>query len=212
MLEIIYFDELDSTQHYLVDLIKKDRVCKKVAVVTKKQTNGIGSRGNRWIANEGDLLFSFALNIDDLPNDLPIQSASIYFGFLFKEILKKNEDRVWLKWPNDIYIDNKKCGGVITQIVKNCIIVGIGLNLTPKDDYVGYIKLEKPHKKILLPYLLLLKNLPNWKLIFSKFRVEFKRSLAFSTHCQGEGVDLKDAILCDDGSLLINNERIYSLR
>jgi len=212
VLEILYFDELDSTQKYLIELIKKDKICKKVAVVAKKQTNGIGSRGNSWFSKEGDLLFSFAINRDELPKDLPIQSASIYFGFLIKEILKEYDNRCWLKWPNDIYIENKKCGGVITQIVKNCIIVGIGINLTPKDDNVGYIKLENPHKKILLPYFLLLNNLPKWKLIFSKFRVEFNKSLVFSTHsCLGE-LELQDAILCEDGSLLIKNERIYSLR
>ena len=212
MLEILYFDELDSTQKYLIDLIKKEKICKKVAVVTKKQTNGIGSRGNSWNSKEGDLLFSFAISKDELPEDLPIQSTSIYFGFLIKEILKEYDNRCWLKWPNDIYIEDKKCGGVITQILKNCVIIGIGINLTPKDESVTYIELENAHNKILFPYFLLLKNLPKWKLIFSKFRVEFKKNLAFSTHYQGEELELQNAILCDDGSLLINNERIYSLR
>jgi len=212
VLEIIYFDELESTQTFLVNKIKNEKVCKKVAVVTKKQVNGKGSRGNKWISSEGDLLFSFAISKDKLPQDLPITSASIYFGYLIKEILKEYDNRCWLKWPNDIYIDDKKCGGVITQIVKNCFIVGIGINLTPKDDNFSFIDAQKHHKKILFQYFLLLNNPPSWKLIFSKFSVEFDKSFRFSTHYRGESIGLDSAILCEDGALKIGEERIYSLR
>lgn len=56
----------------------------------------------------GNLFFSFVLKRNDLPSDLQIQSASIYFSYILKEVLALEGSKIWLKWPNDFYIDNKK--------------------------------------------------------------------------------------------------------
>ena len=211
-MEIRYFECLDSTQKFLINLIKEGKVDKNLAIYTTNQTNGIGSRANSWESQKGDLALSFAIKIDDLPSDLPKQSASIYFGFLMKETLNILGNNCWLKWPNDIYIKNKKCGGVITQIVKDYYVVGIGLNITYRNKGYGFCNEEKDVKKVLNSYFLLLKKREKWQEIFSKFRLEFEKSKGFLTSVNGFKVSIKRAILCDDGALLIDNERIYSLR
>ena len=210
-MEIVLFDKLDSTQQYLLKRVKEEQIS-NIAVVTKKQSQGVGSRGNSWIAKEGDLLFSFVVKKEDITADLPISSASIYFGYLFKELLKRYNKDVYLKWPNDIYLGDKKCGGVITNLVRDRYVVGIGLNLVERDDGFGYIKELKEPKSLLESYFLLLRERPKWKEILTKFRLEFKNSLGFKTHIRGRVVELRDAILCEDGSIIINNERVYSLR
>jgi BirA family biotin operon repressor/biotin-[acetyl-CoA-carboxylase] ligase len=211
-LEILYFNELSSTQQYLIDGIKSNTLSANTAIVALSQTNGIGSRGNSWIAKKGDLTFSFAIDSANLPDDLPISSASIYFGFLFKEILKKYQKNIFLKWPNDIYIDNAKCGGIVTHFVKNIYIVGIGVNLVPRDDLYAYIDAKNAHLSIVESYFLLLKKAPKWQEIFSKFRLEFKNSFGFKVNTKSGKVDLSRAKLCKDGSIIIDDERIYSLR
>jgi len=62
-LEIVLFEELASTQRYLTQQIKAKKLNAPVAVRAKKQTQGVGSRDNGWESDEGDLLFSFALNM-----------------------------------------------------------------------------------------------------------------------------------------------------
>ena len=182
------------------------------AIVAFSQPKGIGSRNNSWLAQEGDLTFSFAISSSDLPNDLPISSASIYFGYLIKEILKKYQKNIFLKWPNDIYIDKAKCGGVVTHFIKKTYIVGIGINLTPRDDQYAYIEAKNAHSEILKSYFLLLKKAPKWQEIFSKFRLEFKNNFGFKVNSKSGKIDLSQAQLCEDGSIIVDNERIYSLR
>ncbi len=211
-MEIIYFNKLKSTQKYLIEAIQSKKLKAPIAIITKEQLSGIGSRNNSWITKKGDLIFSFAISKNDLPSDLPLSSASIYFGFLIKEILYKIDSNIFLKWPNDLYIKDKKLGGIITYFTKDTFIVGIGINLTKKDDNFAYIKLKNPQKMILEPYFLLLKKTPSWQEVFNKFRVEFKKSFFFEVNTTNGKKSLKDAFLLKDGSIIINNERIYSLR
>jgi len=211
-LEIRYYKCLDSTQKYLINLIREEKVDKNIAIVAKKQSSGIGSRNRLWSAKEGDLLFSFAIKKSDLPNDLPISSASIYFAFLMKETIKNMGQKCWLKWPNDIYIKNKKCAGVITQLIKGYYVVGIGVNLVKREDGFAYCQIKKSVKNMLYSYFMLLKKGFEWQEILSKFRLEFEKKNFLITTVHNKKILLKDAKLCDDGALLIENERIYSLR
>jgi len=116
-MDIVYLDEIDSTHRYLKEYIKENGFKIPIAVVTQNQTNGIGSRENSWYGMQGNLFFSFVLSKDFLPNDLKIESASIYFSYVLKEILTKYGSCVWLKWPNDFYLDDKKIGGTITTFI-----------------------------------------------------------------------------------------------
>ncbi len=211
-METIYFECLESTQKYLIDAIKKGKLKPNIAVAAKKQTAGVGSRNNIWSSDTGDLLFSFAIKKEELPEDLPISSASIYFAYLMKELLSSLGQECWLKWPNDIYIKNKKCGGVVTHLYQGIYIVGIGVNFVEKGEKYAYCKVKKDVKKVLKSYFLLLKKRVKWQEIFRKYKVEYEKTKEITTTINGKKKLLKNAILCDDGSLLIDNERIYSLR
>ena len=60
-MEILYLDEVTSTQTWLIEQIKKNKLTPPVAVYAKKQTLGVGSRGNSWIGEDGNLFLSFAI-------------------------------------------------------------------------------------------------------------------------------------------------------
>jgi BirA family biotin operon repressor/biotin-[acetyl-CoA-carboxylase] ligase len=212
VLQIIYLDTIDSTQKYLKEKIAEKKLTPPIAITADYQTNGIGSRENLWESKPGNLFFSFAIAIENLPKDLKLESASIYFSYVLKEILAENGSKVWLKWPNDFYLNEKKIGGTITHIVNSTIICGIGLNLTisPKNHSSLDIIIEK--KKLLEDYFLNIEKKVLWKQVFSKYKLEFYKSLDFFTHINNIKFSLSNAILNDDGSLEINGERIYSLR
>lgn len=211
-MEIIYFDEIDSTQKYLIEKIKSKELLPPVAVVAKKQKNGIGSRGNRWIGENGNLFFSFSLFLNTLANDLPIQSLSIYFSYILKMVLEEKGSKIWLKWPNDFYIENKKIGGTITTKVDDIVICGIGLNIVKNPQNFGKLDIKIDKEEILKEYFGLLKQKISWKEIFSKYKLEFQKSKNFYFHNGDEKISLKNCELCFDGSIKINNKKVYSSR
>ncbi len=211
-METIWYECLDSTQKYLLKAIKSGKLKPNIAVAAKKQTAGIGSRNNSWSSDTGDLAVSFAIKKEELPSDLPLNSASIYFAYLMKEVLSGLGQECWLKWPNDIYIKNKKAGGVITQLTRGIYIVGIGINFTKKSKEYASFKIDKSVEKVLDSYFILLKKRIKWQEIFSKYKVEYERINEIVTTINGKKIKVTNATLCEDGALLIENERIYSLR
>ncbi len=211
-MDIHYFDTLPSTQTYLVEALQKNRLKAPVAVLALAQHAGVGSRDNVWIGGEGNFFASFAVKLEDLPEDLVLSSASIYFSFIMKQILLDLGENIWLKWPNDFYKNDEKVGGTITKKVNDTLVCGIGINL--KKSQNGYSALQNDiSPKILLDkYLFALQKFPKWKHIFSQYQIEFELSRKFSVHIENYQKSLSDAFLCDDGSLSFGGKKVYSLR
>jgi BirA family biotin operon repressor/biotin-[acetyl-CoA-carboxylase] ligase len=211
-LEVKLFKTLPSTQTYLVEALQKNILEAPIAVLALEQSSGVGSRDNEWSGGEGNFFASVAIRLEDLPKDLPLASASIYFSFIMKQILYELGENIWLKWPNDFYKNDEKVGGTITKKVNNTLVGGIGLNL--KKSQNGYTALQSDiSPEILLEkYLDALENFPKWKQIFSEFEIEFELSRKFSVHIESYQTSLGDAELCDDGSLIIGGKKVYSLR
>jgi len=210
--QILWFDELSSTQTYLKEKLRSGELTSPIAIVAAAQTEGIGSRGNSWIGLSGNLFFSFALSRDKLPADLSLESSSIYFSYLLKECLEDLGSKLWLKWPNDFYIEDCKIGGTITFLRDNDLICGIGLNLVKSPEHFAHLDIKINKKDLLNKFFKKIENKSSWKQIFSKFEVEFVRSKKYSTHYKDNTVSLENASLNEDGSLNVNGQRIYSLR
>jgi BirA family biotin operon repressor/biotin-[acetyl-CoA-carboxylase] ligase len=211
-MKIIRLNEVDSTHTYLKEYIKVNNYTEPICIFTNYQTNGIGSRGNSWSGIRGNLFFSFVIGKNELPDDLPMQSASIYFSYLLKSILKENSSSVWLKWPNDFYINDKKIGGTITTVSKDLIYCGIGLNLISVNENFGKLDITINSDDILNSYFSKLKDKVSWKQIFREFKIEFQHSRKFQATIDNKKVSLENAILNDDGSIEVNNKKVFSLR
>ena len=211
-MEIIYLEEVDSTQKFLKNHINTKGYTHDITVVTTNQTNGIGSRDNVWNSKNGNLCFSFTQHTSNLPNDLNLQSASIYYSFLLKNLLKEHKSEIWLKWPNDFYISEKKIGGTITHLVNDVLYCGIGLNLSHIDDDYGYLDIDIDINKILEEYFTILSKSISWKEIFSLYKIEYELSKKFQATLKNQKISLLDSELCEDGSILIENQKVYSLR
>ena len=211
-MEIHYFNTLPSTQAYLLSQIEIGNLDTPLAVWCEEQSAGLGSRENSWIGGKGNFFASFALPVKMIPQDLPLGSASIYFSFIMKQTLHTLGEKVWLKWPNDFYLDQDKVGGTITKKIDQMLVCGIGINL--KNSQNGYRALQSDiSPKILLDkYLLAVEKFPKWKEIFSLYKIEFELSRKFSVHIENDEKSLKNAVLCEDGSLIMEGKRVFSLR
>jgi BirA family biotin operon repressor/biotin-[acetyl-CoA-carboxylase] ligase len=191
-----------------------------IAVLALEQNAGVGSRDNEWSGGKGNFFASLAFELDDLPSDLPLSSASIYFSFIMKKTLEKLGETLWLKWPNDFYVNDDKVGGTITKKIQNLLVCGIGINLKKSQNGYSSLQSDISPEKLLNKYIETLSEFPKWKQVFSEYQIEFELSRRFSTHVKtdknslkkAENVSLTDAILCEDGSLLLGGKRVYSLR
>ena len=212
VLQILYLESVDSTQTYLKELIKQKKVPLPIAVVAKRQTNGIGSRENSWTGMDGNLFLSFALPLKDLPKDLKLESSSIYFAYILKDTLSELNSSVWLKWPNDFYVKNKKIGGMITNIINESLVCGIGLNIVNAPEDFASLDVEMNIDNLVNLYFTNIKKNSSWKQVFSKYKLEFHKNKEFFTHDKHSRISLEYASLQDDGSIVINDKRMYSLR
>ena len=211
-MQIVYVEKLDSTQLFLCEQIRTGKITKNTTICALEQTCGIGSRDNAWTSSKGNLHFSFCIKEKDLPSDLPLASVSIYFAYLMKEFLAQRGSSIWLKWSNDLYLEDKKVGGVMSTKIGEFIVCGIGLNLkfAPQNAALCDVKIDI--EELIEGFLKVLEKNFLWKRIFSKYVLEFEKSKKFSVHYEGKLYALKDAFLYEDGSILLANKRVDSLR
>ncbi len=204
---------MGSTQQYIIKYTKKYGYTTPLIVVANHQTKGVGSNDNSWIGIEGNLFFSFVINQDMLPEDLPIQSSSIYFSCLLQDIFSSFGSKCYIKWPNDFYIKDKKIGGTITKISSSLLYCGIGINIHKPNDNFGKldIKLDKEH--IISQFTNSVEKNQTWLSCFKKFKIQFRNNCTnHQTTINSKKISLKYDMLQDDGSLLINNKKEYSIR
>ena len=211
-MEVLYLKIVDSTHRYLQDYILENGYNAPIAIFCDEQTSGIGSRDNIWIGRKHNFYLSFVIHKDFLPLDLKLESASIYFSFILKDILKDLGSLVWLKWPNDFYINGKKIGGTITTLKNDLLYCGIGLNLNNISTEFGYLDINIDINEVLNKYFYALELYPSWKYIFSKYSLEFQHSKKYLATIENKKVSLKNSILNYDGSLFIDNKKVFSLR
>lgn len=137
MLKILKFKELSSTNNYATNYIKSNKPDSSVLIWADYQTKGKGQMGNAWESEKNtNLTFSIILLTENIAVDchfLISKAAALSIIALLEQYKLSAE----IKWPNDIYINNKKIGGILIEnsiqgnTLKNSI-VGIGLNVNQK--------------------------------------------------------------------------------
>ncbi|MFN7064971.1 MAG: biotin--[acetyl-CoA-carboxylase] ligase [Aquificaceae bacterium] len=126
---LLWLEEVSSTQ----DLFKERDLPLWNLVAANRQTRGRGRQGREWHSQEGGLYFSFSLpqGIRD-ERTLPLVLSNAIADYL-----KNLGFMPAIKWVNDVYLQGKKLCGILTEKLKDKIIVGIGINLNqeefPKD-------------------------------------------------------------------------------
>lgn len=107
-------------------------------VVAERQSGGRGRLGREWLSPPGvGLYFSLILRPLLAPADLP--KLTLGAGLAASRAVESVTGlRPLLKWPNDLWLDNKKIGGILaeTRIGQDgpVVVLGIGLNVTTSPE------------------------------------------------------------------------------
>lgn len=139
-----FYHKIDSTQLEIWRRIEANKIDNKTVVIADIQTNGKGTHGRKWHTDEvNNIAFSFFRQINceiDKLDGLTTEMAQIILD-IFKELYQVN---LQIKLPNDIFYNDKKVGGILSEtkvsgnIVKY-IVVGIGIN-TCQTEFDAEIK------------------------------------------------------------------------
>lgn len=124
----------ESTNSYLLDLAS-DHMGKRYAVLAEKQDAGRGRRGRTWVSPFGknlylSLLWSFNTGLAGLEGLSLVTAVAVE-----RALVRLGVDGVQLKWPNDVYLEQKKLAGILLEVSGeysgHCqVVIGVGLNLS----------------------------------------------------------------------------------
>lgn len=149
MTRIIHLVETTSTNQFLKENASHLSSCQEkpftasseesiTVVVADYQTAGKGQGTNTWESEKGkNLLFSILVH----PTTLPIERQYILSeaaALSYKEVLDAYTEDISVKWPNDIYWQDRKVSGTLieTSLSKGVFkdfIIGTGINVNQKE-------------------------------------------------------------------------------
>lgn len=124
--------ELPSTNDRALRLAAETTATPRL-IAALRQTAGRGRGTNRWWGGDGALLFSLILDVPPVrPEHLP--QLSLCMGTAVCEAVMQFAPGgdVRLKWPNDVYLNDRKVSGILIEMPQDCpqrLVVGIGLNV-----------------------------------------------------------------------------------
>lgn len=130
---IAIFGECGSAMDAAWRFIQDDLFSPWDSVLAVTQTAGRGRHGRSWISPPGNLHAAWRW---PLPGDEKIPESgwknmiSLLAGYVSAKALHDISGLdIRLKWPNDLLINNRKVGGILTELRSDDIVVGIGINV-----------------------------------------------------------------------------------
>ena len=131
--KIVHIDETDSTNRWL-----KDHGEGTMVVATEYQTAGKGCGSNSWESERGkNLTFSMLIHPDGIAAREQFRITEVVSVALCRTLQPYIYNKVEIKWPNDIYVGDRKICGILIEnrlqgnVIVDCII-GIGLNVNQR--------------------------------------------------------------------------------
>jgi BirA family biotin operon repressor/biotin-[acetyl-CoA-carboxylase] ligase len=104
-------------------------------IVADRQTEGRGAHGRKWESPAGtDLYFSIVARPQVDATTMPLVTLATGLGVRDTVSTWLPKRRVTVKWPNDIWVDGRKCAGILVESRMvgdrmDSVIIGIGLNV-----------------------------------------------------------------------------------
>ncbi|MFT5599965.1 MAG: BirA family biotin operon repressor/biotin-[acetyl-CoA-carboxylase] ligase [Flavobacteriales bacterium] len=137
-INFIELDSVDSTNNYAANLLNKTNVPNGTVIMAHYQTEGKGQMGNHWTAEPSkNLLVSFVFKPNFIAPKNQFNLSKIAALAVRETVEHFAGKTAMIKWPNDIYIDNKKISGMLIENEWNganlSTIIGIGINVNQTD-------------------------------------------------------------------------------
>lgn len=133
---ILRFESIDSTNLEAMRRAKAGAP-EGLCVVAREQTRGRGRLERTWQSpKNAGLYFSVILRPKISMDSWPLISLMCALA-VSDALLKTSDLKVDIKWPNDLHVNNRKLGGILTETAETengtAAIVGIGINLTQEN-------------------------------------------------------------------------------
>ena len=134
-------DEVPSTNSEVEKILPDLNSKKPLIFIANHQTNGKGRFKNQWESPKGGNLY-MSIGFKPDVDVLKLRYFTLLQGIEITRLLQRelNREEIKVKWPNDIFMNGKKIGGMLTEASVDCetinsLIFGFGLNLnkTPKN-------------------------------------------------------------------------------
>lgn len=128
--KILHFETIESTNNYAKKIALEE--LDGTVIISEEQTKGRGRVGKQWYSKSGEgIWMSIILKPDIIPQKAPF--ITLIAGASIVKALNKLGVETFIKWPNDITINNKKVAGILTELSTevdkiNYIVLGIGIN------------------------------------------------------------------------------------
>lgn len=141
---VMRFAELDSTSLFA----RRGFECgalgnEPVAIISARQTGGVGRFGRAWDSPEGGLWYTLVWPLGAAKVDSTLRGLGLRVGVAAAEVVEEllrpgpRPCTVRMKWPNDVLVNGKKVCGVLCELVRRrgeagieqCVLVGVGINI-----------------------------------------------------------------------------------
>ncbi|WP_255075717.1 biotin--[acetyl-CoA-carboxylase] ligase [Lacihabitans sp. CCS-44] len=132
---LVFLPSCHSTNDIASEIIQNKEFIDGTVIIADHQTAGKGQRGNVWESTPGEnLLMSIILKTSFIKIEHQFNLSISVAVSVFEALNSFGVSNLSIKWPNDIYLNQKKIGGIL---IENSIlgqkmgnsIIGIGLNI-----------------------------------------------------------------------------------
>lgn len=135
--KFIYLPSVGSTNAYAKGIISNTNPLYFTAVFTDHQTDGKGQYDRKWVSETNkNLLCSLLIPMKSI--DIPHNDVfrwNMYIAVAIRQVLQSYiEETIYIKWPNDLIIRDKKLGGILIENIYSgqsmtSSIIGVGINI-----------------------------------------------------------------------------------
>jgi len=134
---VFHFARVDNTMEEANRILGNlEYYPEQVLVIADEQYSGIGRNENTWQSPPGGLWFTYCVRTDVISHQFALFSGLMlhrvlceHFPLLVK-ILK-------IKWPNDMIIGGKKLSGILVQVKKGYLCMGVGINTNNDEPLIN---------------------------------------------------------------------------
>jgi BirA family biotin operon repressor/biotin-[acetyl-CoA-carboxylase] ligase len=130
-----WFPVIRSTNDHAADLRAAGKLYAPSVVLAGHQRAGRGRGGNTWWSRPGCITATFVFPIDEQvqPHQIPLL-AGLGVRNAVAEITGNRD--IQLKWPNDVLYKGQKLAGLLCERKEKADLVGIGLNVNLKPEWI----------------------------------------------------------------------------
>ncbi len=131
--KILEYEEMASTNTWAAEM-PSEQITDRTVVLTWRQTQGRGQVGNTWESEPGHNISMTVILCPDRLEASRQFAVSMVIALGCRDFVSRYADNVSVKWPNDIYVGDKKIAGIliehkITGMYIGNSLCGIGLNI-----------------------------------------------------------------------------------